>query len=199
MISRHFSAASSASVIAATLSMGLAFQPPPAEAQGPFIPGEQQPVVDMKRRPLAIYAPGEGQVLAQTFTAPTDQWLGYLNLPVGCAEGVSLSVKIRLGIGGVVLSEGIAARLPAVVDGTFVTLQVHNRAIAPRGIRLKRGRTYAFELTVLPGSGGTRTCGIARGPALDSYARGTGYYQDPINGPDFLDMGEDLPFVTLVE
>jgi hypothetical protein len=44
------------------------------------------------------------------------------------------------------------------------------------------------------------TCGIAAGPTGDSYARGEAYYQDPLNGPLFVPLGEgeDLAFVTLV-
>jgi hypothetical protein len=186
----------------AVAALSLAASVPSALAQGrPFTPGEQQRDVDPSR-PLALYPTGDGQNLAQTFTPRTNQRLGYLQLPVGCAEGVLLNVKIREGIDGAILYEANVAGLPVVVDGSFQLIQVYDPARGPRGIRLRKDRTYAFELAAFPGdkASGT-TCGLASGPAGDSYSRGDGYYQDPINGSDFIPLGpggEDLPFVTLV-
>jgi hypothetical protein len=71
--------------------------------------------------------------------------LGYLELPVGCAEGVLLNVKIRDGIAGTILYEANVAGLPVVVDGSFQLIQVYDAARGPRGIRLHRDHTYAFD------------------------------------------------------
>lgn len=171
----------------------------------PFLPGEQQPSVDLKRGTLAIYPELAGQNLTQTFTPSSNQRLGYLQLPVGCVAGVLLNVKIRAGVGGAILAEVNRAGLPEVVDGTFQQIQVYNAATS-QGIKLKGGRAYAFELAAFPGpdAAGT-TCGLARGPVGDSYTRGRGFYRDPINGTAWLPLPsglatdqEDVPFATLV-
>lgn len=171
----------------------------------PFLPGEEQPLVDGTFN-LAIYPVGAGQILAQTFTPTRNQWLGYLEIPVGCSDGVLLNVKIREGLNGPILFEGNVSGLTDPIDGTFRLLQVYNPAVSHNGIRLHRGREYAFELSAFPGPTATSTtCAIATGPAGNTYAGGRGYYQDPINGPDFLPMpngsptaDNDLPFRTLV-
>lgn len=185
----------------AVAALSLAASVSPSFAQRPFTPGEQQRAVDLTRGPLALYPTGEGQNLVQTFTPRTHQRLGYLQLPVGCAEDVLLNVKIREGIEGAILYEANVAGLPVVVDGSFQLIQVYDPARTRQGIRLRKRQTYAFELAAFPGPKATGTsCGIARGPVGDSYPRGDGYYQDPINGPLYypLEGGEDLPFVTLV-
>jgi hypothetical protein len=178
---------------------------PSLKISRPFLPGEQQPSVDLDRGTLAIYPEMEGQNLTQTFTPPTTQLLGYLQLPVGCVAGVLLNVKIRAGVGGAILYEANRVGLPEVVDGTFQSFQVYDAATS-QGIKLKRGRAYAIELAAFPGpeAAGT-TCGLARGPVGDSYTGGRGFYRDPINGTDWLPLPsglatdqEDLPFVTLV-
>lgn len=172
----------------------------------PFLPGEQQPTAALTRNPLAIYPMGAGQNLAQVFRPTTTQSLGYLELPVGCAAGVLLNVKIRRGLDGPILYEVNVAGLPQVVDGSFQLIQVYNPAVHGRGILLEGGRSYSFHLAAFPGPGAlARTCGIPQGPAGDSYSRGRGFYRDPINGPSFLPLpngaptdNEDLPFRTLV-
>ena len=174
------------------------------EAQ-PFTPGEQQPVADSRGFVYAIYPNGVGQNLAQTFTPSDNQRLGYLEIPVGCAAGVLLNVKIREGIGGAILCEANVAGLPTIVDGTFQLIQVYDPAVS-KGIKLHKGTEYAFELAAFPGPGATEnSCGMNPGPAGNSYAGGKGYFQDPITGPDFLPLpngaptdDEDLPFITLV-
>jgi len=181
---------------------------PPSFAMGgrAFEPGEEQVVVDLSRGTLGISPAGEGEILAQTFTPRSTQWLGYLEIPVGCAVDVLLNIKIREGLGGPVLHEENVAGLPTVVDGTFQLIQVYDRATSHQGIKLRKNREYAFELAAFPAPGAAETtCGIAQGPAGNSYAGGRGYSQDPINGPSFLRLptgaptdDEDLPFITLV-
>lgn len=168
----------------------------------PFLPGQQQPTVDLSRGfTYAIYPPGIGQNLVQTFTPASNEWLGHVQLPIGCATGVGLHLRIREGIGGPIISDRIAVGLPNVVDGTLYAFQVYTAATDPRGIRIYHGRTYAIELSAHPSGGAENSCGIAPGPAGDSYSGGQGWYEDvPINGPGFLPLpaGEDLPFITLV-
>ena len=117
-----------------------------------------------------------------------------------------LNVKIRAGLGGAILYEANVAGLPGTVDGTFQLIQVFDPARTSKGIKLREGREYAFELATVPAPGATETsCGLAMGPAANTYPRGRAYYQDPINGPSFLPIpngaptdDEDLPFITLV-
>ena len=186
----------------AVAALSLAASVSPSFAQRPFTPGEQQRAVDLTRGPLALYPTGDGQNLAQTFTPRTNQRLGYLQLPVGCAEGVLLNVKIREGIEGAILYEANVAGLPAIVDGSFQLIQVYDPARTRNGIKLHKRRTYAFELAAFPGPEATgTTCGLARADRRETSTRGgEGYYQDPINGPLYYPLGdgEDLPFVTLV-
>ena len=114
---------------------------------------------------------------------------------------MALNLKIRKGIDGPILHEANRSGLPVVVDGSFQLIQVHDSARGPRGIKLRKHRTYAFELAAFSSEPGG-TCGIMRGPAgTDSYSGGDGYFEDPpTNGPGFIPLGggEDLPFVTLV-
>jgi hypothetical protein len=170
----------------------------------PFLPGEQQPSATGAFN-LAIYPTGVGQNLQQTFTAPSTQWLGYIELPVGCSEGVLLNVKIRDGFNGPILSD-FNYIVSAITDGTFQLLQVYDPAVNKNGIKLHKGREYAIELAAFPGPAAVgNSCGIIDGPAGNSYAGGRLYYQDPINGPDYLPApnglpadDHDLPFRTLV-
>ena len=175
----------------------------PAFAAGgaPFKPtGPQQPLIDTSRALWALFRPGEGQILAQTFTPDRNMVLGYLQLPATCAPGVLLNIKIRKGLGGAILEEFNYVAPVAPFPG-FELFQVYNPATS-RGIRLRRGTTYAFELAAFylgaydPGN----NCAIAAGPARDTYAGGSGWDQSPINGPLFFAFpgGEDLPFITLV-
>ncbi len=84
---------------------------------------------------------------------------------------------------------------------------VHPLLVTTHGIRLRKNRTYAIELSAFPGIGTVgNTCGLAPGPVGDSYSRGQGFFEDvPTNGPGFLPLPgglptdqEDLPFRTLV-
>lgn len=171
----------------------------------PFTPsGEKQRKVDLTRGFTYAIHPDDKQILAQTFTPRRDQSLGYLQLPVGCAAGVLLRVRIREGIDGTILSEFNVIDLPQVVDGEFELLQVYDPAVSS-GIPLTSGVTYAFELAAVPTTGPETTCGIAPGPAGNSYDVGKGWFRDPINGPNFIPLpngnptdDEDLPFITLV-
>lgn len=164
----------------------------------PFTFGEQQPIVDAAANPLAIYPVGSGQILAQTFTPSKNGLLGYIQLPVSCSPGVLLNIKIRDGLNGPILYDVNVLGLPEIQEGAFQLLQVYDPAVM-KGIKIKKGHEYAFELAAFPGPSAVGTsCSIAQGPAGDSYAGGQGYYQDPINGPAFLPMGTDLPFITEV-
>ncbi len=212
MTPRHaFSLIASLSVAAGCAEQPLspsAAELPPSFAAGgrPYQPGEAQGIAVAASGSWAIYPVGGGEILAQTFTPSSNQWLGYLEVPVGCVAGVLLNVKIREGIDGLVLYQVNIAGLPAVVDGTFQLIQVFNPAVSHHGIKLHKNREYAFELAAFPGPDAVgNTCGIAKGPAGNSYPGGRGYYQDPINGPSFLPLpngnptdDEDLPFITLV-
>jgi hypothetical protein len=139
------------SMTVAALSLAASVSPSFAQV---FTPGEQQRAVDLTRGTLALYPTGAGQSLAQTFTPRTNQRLGYLQLPVGCSEGVLLNVKIREGLEGPILYEVNVAGLPVVVDGSFFPIQVPG----PKGILLRGKTTYAVELALLPASGAERTC-----------------------------------------
>jgi hypothetical protein len=185
---------------------------PPAFANGgrAYLPGEQQPTTDGTRGiTYAIGSVATGQVLAQTFTPSSNQWLGYLKIPVGCSPSVLLNVKIREGIDGPVLYESNHAGLPTAVSDTFQLLQVFDPAVKQHGIKLHKNHVYAFELAAFPGDGASETtgltCGILVGPATNSYAGGRGYWATPSTGQPFLPLpagqstdDEDLPFVTLV-
>ena len=173
----------------------------------PFTAGEQQPTVDVARGfTHAIFPAGDGQVLAQTFSPPKNRKLGFIELPVGCSADVLLNVKIREGIGGPILYEANVAGLLGPVDGHFELIQVYDPATS-NGIKIRKNLTYAFELAAFPAdpANPSPTCGLAPGPAGNSYDRGQGFFQDPINGPAFLPLpngapsdDEDLPFVILV-
>jgi len=180
----------------------------PADAvdrSGPFDVLEEQPVADANL-PLALYPEGEGQNLVQTFSVDKNRWeMGYMELPVGCASGVLLQFRIREGIDGPVLYAANVIGLPEVVDGTFQLLQTYD-PFGDGPIRLRKNTEYAIELASFPGEGATETtCGMASGPAGDSYAGGQGFYRDPVNSPtDWLpltsgapDDQHDLPFAVL--
>ncbi len=166
----------------------------------PFLFGEQQPVVDLGRGfTHAIFPEGGGQNLTQTFSTSRLQRLGFIQIPVACASGVLLKVRIREGVGGPILSDFNTAGLPTVVDGTFQLIQVFD-PVTSHGIKLKKDQTYAIELSSVP-TGVETTCGLAPGPAVDSYPNGEGLFEDvPTNGPGWIPLpgGEDLPFITLV-
>ncbi len=174
------------------------------QAVRPFLPGEQQPAVDLSRGTYAVFPAGAGQNLVQTFRPRRKQYLGEIRVPVGCVAGVLLNVKVRAGIGGRILFEGNTRGLPEIVDGTFQNLATRSAA-RPRGVKLKKNRTYAIEFASFP-PGPLNTCGIAKGPTGDSYARGQGFFEDvPTNGPGYLPLPngaagdqEDLPFITIV-
>ena len=180
----------------------------PAFAAGgrPYTPGEQQPVVDVSRDPHGILPPDEGQVLRQTFSPTSNQWLGFIELPVACGSGVLLNVKVREGFDGPVLYEVNVAGLPVFADGSMQLIQVFDPRFR-HGIKLRRDREYAIELAAFPGPEAVvNSCSIVPGPVGDSYVRGQAFYEDvPANGTGFepLPNGvvgdhEDLPFVTLV-
>ena len=181
---------------------------PAVPAGGPafataFEPSEQQRIVDLSRGTWAIWPVKVGQIVSQTVTPASNGWLGYLELPVGCAPGVLLNVKIRDGLGGAILYEANVAGLPEYIDGSFQLIQVYdpNRS---RGIELHRGHTYAFELAAFVGPDAIDSeCGIAKGPVGNSYDGGRGYAKDP-DMSDFAPIpnglptdDEDLPFITL--
>jgi hypothetical protein len=182
---------------------------PAVPAGGPafatvYVPGEQQPNVDLSRGTWGILPEAAGQIVAQTFTPANSGWLGYLELPVGCATGVLLNVKVREGLGGAIMFETNVANLPQHIDGSFQLIQVFDPATG-EGLELHRGHVYAFELAAFVGPDAKDTeCGIAKGPAGDSYSGGRSYYKEP-SMPAFAPLpnglpkdDEDLPFVTLV-
>jgi len=164
------------------------------------MPIEQQPTVDLTRGfTYAIFPEGAGQILAQTFTPSRKVRLTHIRIPVGCETGVNLRIRIRRGLGGPILSQVPVRHLPTVVDGTFQTIPLVDLTTS-HGVKVKKNTTYVFELSTLPVGGGIGTCGIAPGPAGDSYAGGAGFFEDvPTNGPGFLPLsppvGEDLAFV----
>jgi hypothetical protein len=200
-------------VFVATAVAGCADSPSSPLPQGgranannkPFLPGEQQPAASGTFN-YAIFPAGAGQTLQQTFTPQANEWLGYLELPVGCGDGVLLNVKIRDGLNGPILSDFNHVIVGDADGGNFQLLQLFDPAVDKNGIRLKKGHEYAFELSAVLGPAATGTaCGIVDGPAGNSYTGGRAYYQDPINGPDYLPLptgaatdDHDLPFRTLV-
>lgn len=195
----------SMSVLAACSEMPAGPAVPPG---GPafataFEPSEQQPNVDLSRGTWEIWPAKLGQIVSQTVTPASSGWLGYLELPVGCAPGVLLNVKIRDGVGGAILYEANVAGLPEFIDGSFQLIQVYDPNKS-RGIELHKGRTYAFELAAFVGPDATASsCGIATGPAGNSYGGGRAYYKGPTMSafqplPNGLPTDdEDLPFITL--
>ena len=208
MRSLHVALVVSATMIAACAESPIAPAPHGGTATAsarPFLPGEQQPIA-VSGETWTFHPAGSGQILAQTFTPDGNQWLGYLELPVGCADGVLLNVKIRDGLSGPILYEANVSGLPQAIDGAFQLIQAFDPAVTRHGIRLRKNHEYAFELAAFPGPTATETtCGIAKGPAGSSYAGGRAYFQDPVNGPAFLPLPNgaptddtDLPFRTLV-
>ena len=166
-----------------------------------FLPGEQQPVADLGRGfTYAIYPEGQGQNLTQTFSPTRNGKLGFVELPVACSNTVLLKIRIRDGIAGPILSD-FNSVAPGPLDGSFELFQVFDPA-SSHGIRIRKNRTYAIELSAVPTNPNVATtCGLVPGPAGDSYTRGDGYFEDlPTNGPGWnpLGGGEDLPFITLV-
>jgi hypothetical protein len=165
----------------------------------PYTPGEQQISMGITRFfTYAIEVGGPIQKLAQTFTPISNQWLGFLLIPVGCTQGAGLDVKITKGLGGTPLYQSVHMGLPDFVDGTYQLLQVFDPSKFVHGIKLQKGVVYAFELSVING-----TCGIIPGPVTDSYSGGQAYFSDA-DGP-FIPLpaggetdSEDLPFSTLV-
>ena len=174
-------------------------------ADRPFLPVEQQPVVVLPAGTWALYPGGLGQNLQQTFTSHEKQYLGYLELPVGCVAGVLLNVKIRDGFDGPILYEANVSGLPETVDGSFQLIQVYDPSATPKGIKLHKNHVYAFELAAFPSASAVgTTCGIAMGPSGDSYSGGRGYYGEPptipyVPLPNGLPTDdEDIPFITLM-
>lgn len=169
--------------------------------------GEQQPHVELKRGTYAIYPETAGQVVSQTFTPANSGLLSFIQMPVGCAHGVFLKVRVRKGLGGAILYEGNVAGLPLHIDGSFQVIQVYNPEDpeTPDGMQVGSGRTYAFELAAIAGPDATDpTCGIAKGPAGNSYDGGRSYFREP-GMPAFAPLpnalptdDEDLPFITLM-
>jgi hypothetical protein len=178
---------------------------PSLSSGGAYLPGEQQPLIEAGT-PLAnylIHPEGAGQNLAQTFTPSENQWLGYLELPVGCEPGVFLNIKIRKGLEGTILYEANYGGLTGVPPGSFQLFQVFNPAVSKKGIKLAKAATYSFVLTAVLAPGATGVaCSIAHGPAGDSYGGGVAYARElpapwtPLHRP--LGTDEDLPFITLV-
>lgn len=171
-------------------------------------PGEQQPVVrDPAPFTWAIWEAGAGQELAQTFTPARNQFLGYVQLPIGCEVGTLLNVKVREGLDGPIVAEVNADLSGLIVDGSFRTVQLFNPRVRPHGARLARGTTYAIVLSAVrtPAAGTFATCGMSVGPAGNSYAGGEGYYRDTRFSSTWLRLpdgnpasDEDLAFITLV-
>lgn len=188
-------------VVASMAGCPCLLQPTLASAAPPpFTPGEQQISMHFPSGTWAIYAAGQGQILAQTFTPSSNQALGYLLLPVGCTDAL-IGVTIRDGMGGPILYQSNHV-VPDRVTGEYQLLQVYDPA-KTQGTRLRKGHEYAFELAAIPVSGSPGgTCGIVKGPASNGYGNGQAYYEDvPVNGPGFIPIdatGGDLPFSTLV-
>ncbi|HEX4935394.1 MAG TPA: hypothetical protein VFV33_19570 [Gemmatimonadaceae bacterium] len=181
-------------------------QPLLAASAGAYVPGEQQPLMDATNA-VGIMENGVGPILAQTFTQRASASLGYLQLPVACLGSTLLNVRIREGLGGRILYQVNAAGLPRTLSNTMSTIQVYDPATMGRGIRLRKGTQYAFELAAVRGSPTdfSASCGIAKGPDGNSYNGGRSYAWDPRfvtswvprpNGSPADD--EDLPFITLV-
>lgn len=176
-----------------------------AAGGGAYTPGEQQLIMDASNA-VGISEAGAGQILAQTFTPRASGWLGYLQLPVACLGSTRLNVKIREGLGGPILYQVSVAGLPNTLSNTVSLIQLYDPATMGRGIRLRKGTPYAFELAAVGGSPTdfAAVCGIAKGPDGDSYGGGRSYFLDPLvatwlprpTGSPTDD--EDLPFITLV-
>jgi hypothetical protein len=150
-------------------------------------------------RPLAIYPIGQGQNLAQTFTAGTTGDLAYVWLPVACAAGSLVKIRIQQA-GGIIASDYNYDPAHTIQDGTFLQFQIYPY------VPLTPGRRYVILLSSVAATklAARPSCSIASGPAGDSYAGGGAFYEDvPTNGPGWLPLPNapnqgDLPFATMV-
>lgn len=204
-------------LVAVTVMVGCTEAPAPtalrsieplflAAGAGSYLPGERQPTMDATNA-VGISEEGVGQVLAQTFTPRANGLLGYLQLPVACLGSTLLNVKVREGLGGRILHQVNVAGLPNTLSNTMSLILAYDPATMGRGIRLRKGTQYAFELAAVRGSPTdfAAVCGIAKGPDGNSYGGGRSYYWDPRVVTTWLPRptgistdDEDLPFVTLI-
>lgn len=165
----------------------------------PWLPGEQQPIAEPTRGAWEIGPHGFDNVVGQTFMPTADRYLGYVAFPVHCPAGAKLSVVIKkYNFMGPVIWGGVVQNLPTTRTGSFSLIQVYNPITSPNGIKLLANTQYAIELSAIRPFGVWSNCGISKGPAGDSYARGAGYRQQPSPWFHLLPGGEDLPFITYV-
>jgi len=169
----------------------------------PYTVDQQNSKLDLGRGTLAIFAdPSAGQIVRQTFVAGRTGMLGYLDLPVGCAPGVLLNVRVTDAEGSRVAYE-VNVVVPQIVDGSITTVQLFDPAKGRPGIPIVRGRRYGFELRAFAAVGEPQplgvTCGIAREVEGNNYARGSLFTQDGAGTTTWLARPEeDLAFRTLV-
>lgn len=176
----------------------------PADARvfgRPYTVDQENAKLDLGRGTLAIFAnPTAGQIVRQTFVAGRTGMLGYLDLPVGCAPGVLLNVRITDAEGARVAYE-VNVVVPEIVDGTITTVQLFDPEKGRPGIPIVRGRRYGFELRAFAAEPepllGT-TCGIAREVEANNYARGSLFTQEGAGASWLARPDEDLVFRTLV-
>jgi hypothetical protein len=162
---------------------------------------QQQPALDPSANPSAIdNSPNSEQKLAQSFTVGINGRLREIQIPVGCASG-----RLRLEIVGLDSSgmpsstvlasnEVNARRLNQPVGGSgtaFLAIQIRGR------LDVTTGQKLAFVLRNDSGS-----CGMANGPAGDTYSGGEAFYDARPNRPGWIRPSAgsplDYPFKTIV-
>jgi len=171
-----------------------------ARAQSPSVFIDQmQPIIDETVGPLAIGGTSEQQ-LAQTVTVARDGHLRGVFLPVSCDSG-RLVIEIRnVDLAG---APGAVVLARHMFDSEDVTpvgpIFRYFKLGHDAGLSFAAGARFAIVLRNPTGS-----CGISRGPSLDSYIRGAGFFDARPNPPGWIPFSEtetrvDLPFMTVMK
>jgi hypothetical protein len=162
---------------------------------------QQQPAIDPSANTLAIdNNPNSQQKLAQSFTVGVDGRLREIQIPVGCASGRLWLEIVDLDSSGApgstVLKSSVvnANRLNQTIGGAgtaFLAIQIRGR------LDVRRGQKLAFILRNDKGS-----CGMANGPAGDTYSGGEAFYDARPNPPGWIRPSPgsalDYPFKTII-
>jgi hypothetical protein len=155
-----------------------------------------QPVAETAGGTLAIGG-GSEQRLAQTFTVELAGRLAGAFLPVVCASG-RLVIEIRDVVAGLPGDSVLARR---AVSATHVASLGFHFQLFPLGggVAVAPGDRLALVLANPTGS-----CGLARGPAGDSYPGGEAFFEALPNQPGWIPFSataddHDLPFLAVVK
>lgn len=183
-----------------TLALSFVLIASLAHGQSPSVFVDQmQPIIDETVGGLAIGGASEQQ-LAQTVTVARDGHLRGVFLPIGCESG-RLAIEVRNvdltgAPGAVVLARHMFDSEDVTPIGPiFRYFKLGNDS----DLSFTAGARFAIVLRNPTGS-----CGIFRGPALDSYTRGAGFFDARPNPPGWIPFSEtetrlDLPFMTVMK